>query len=498
MEYLHSISYGFSIAFQPINLLYCFWGVLVGNLIGVLPGIGPAGTMALLLPFTAGASPIAGIIMLAGIFYGAMYGGSITSILVNIPGEAASVVTCLDGYQMARQGRAGPALGISAFGSFIAGTLGVIGLMFLAIPLGKFALSFGPSEYFGIMCLGLILVIYMSKGSTIKGLIVAIFGFVISQIGRDAIYSVPRFTFGFRELDDGMSIVPVVMGLLGVSEVLTNLEQSIDVSIYKTKIKNLLPDLKDWLASIGPILRGTVIGFALGVLPGSGPITSSFVSYAVEKKKSKHPERFGNGTIEGVAGPESANNSAIAGGFIPLFSLGIPSNVVMALLLAAFMIHGMQPGPLLLKDQPEVFWGVVASMYLGNIMLLVINIPLIGMWVRLLKIPYRILFPIILLLMLIGGYSLNNSTFDIYVMLIFGILGYLFRKFDFEPTPLILAFCLGTMMENNFRLSLISSRGSFLIFLRPIPAAAFGIGLVLILSELLPRIRKLRTIIPEE
>jgi putative tricarboxylic transport membrane protein len=498
MEYLHSISYGFSIAFQPINLLYCFWGVLVGNLIGVLPGIGPAGTMALLLPFTAGASPIAGIIMLAGIFYGAMYGGSITSILVNIPGEAASVVTCLDGYQMARQGRAGPALGISAFGSFIAGTLGVIGLMFLAIPLGKFALSFGPSEYFGIMCLGLILVIYMSKGSTIKGLIVAIFGFVISQIGRDAIYSVPRFTFGFRELDDGMSIVPVVMGLLGVSEVLTNLEQSIDVSIYKTKIKNLLPDLKDWLASIGPILRGTVIGFALGVLPGSGPITSSFVSYAVEKKKSKHPERFGNGTIEGVAGPESANNSAIAGGFIPLFSLGIPSNVVMALLLAAFMIHGMQPGPLLLKDQPEVFWGVVASMYLGNIMLLVINIPLIGMWVRLLKIPYRILFPIILLLMLVGGYSLNNSTFDIYVMLIFGILGYLFRKFDFEPTPLILAFCLGTMMENNFRLSLISSRGSFLIFLRPIPAAAFGIGLVLILSELLPRIRKLRTIIPEE
>ena len=496
MEYLHSISHGFSIAFQPINLLYCFWGVLVGNLIGVLPGIGPAGTMALLLPFTAGASPVAGIIMLAGIFYGAMYGGSITSILVNIPGEAASVVTCLDGYQMARQGRAGPALGISAFGSFIAGTLGVIGLMFLAIPLGNFALSFGPSEYFGIMCLGLILVIYMSKGSAIKGLIVAVFGFVISQIGRDAIYSVPRFTFGFRELDDGMSIVPVVMGLLGVSEVLTNLEQSVDVSIYKTKIKNLLPDLKDWLTSIGPILRGTIIGFLLGVLPGGGPIISSFVSYAVEKKKSKHPERFGNGAIEGVAGPEAANNSATAGGFIPLFSLGIPSNVVMALLLAAFMIHGMQPGPLLLKDHPEVFWGVVASMYLGNIMLLVINIPLIGMWVRLLKVPYRILFPLILLLMLIGGYSLNNSIFDIYVMLIFGILGYLFRKFDFEPTPLILAFCLGTIMENNFRLSLISSGGSFLIFLRPIPAAAFGIGLVLILSELLPTIRKFKTKIP--
>ena len=471
---------------------------MIGNLIGVLPGIGPAGTMALLLPFTMGGSPIAGVIMLAGIFYGAMYGGSITSILVNIPGEAATVVTCLDGYQMARQGRAGPALGVAAFGSFIAGTMGVIGLMFLANPLANFALRFGPTEYFGIMCLGLILVIYMSKGSTIRGLITALAGFIISQIGRDAIYSVPRFTFGFRELDDGMSIVPVVMGLLGISEVLINLEQSMDVSIYKTKIKNLLPDLRDWAASIGPIFRGTIIGFLLGVLPGGGPIISSFTSYAVEKKKSKHPERFGNGAIEGVAGPEAANNSAIAGGFIPLFSLGIPSNVVMALLLAAFMIHGMQPGPLLLRNHPEMFWGTVASMYLGNIMLLVINIPLIGMWVQLLKIPYRILFPLILLLMLIGGYSLNNSTFDVYVMLIFGMLGYLFRKFDFEPTPLILAFCLGAMMENNFRLSLIMSGGSFSIFLRPIPAAAFGIGLVLILSEVLPPIRKFRTKIPEE
>jgi putative tricarboxylic transport membrane protein len=498
MDYVNSISYGFSIAFQPINLFYCFWGVFIGNLIGVLPGIGPAGTMALLLPFTVGASPVAGVIMLAGIYYGAMYGGSITSILVNIPGEAASVVTCLDGYQMARQGRAGPALGISAFGSFIAGTLGVIGLMFLANPLANFALSFGPSEYFGIMCLGLILVIYMSKGSTIKGLITAIGGFILSQVGRDAIYAMPRFTFGFRELDDGMEIVPVVMGLLGVSEVLINLEQSGDVTVYKTKIKNLLPDLKDWIVSIGPILRGTIIGFLLGVLPGGGPIISSFVSYAVEKKKSKSPERFGTGAIEGVAGPEAANNSATAGGFIPLFSLGIPSNVVMALLLAALMIHGMQPGPLLLKDHPEIFWGTVASMYLGNIMLLVINIPLIGIWVQLLKIPYRILFPLILVLMLIGGYSLNNSTFDVYLMLIFGILGYLFRKFDFEPTPLILAFCLGGIMENNFRLSLRMSEGSFAIFLRPIPAIAFGIGLALILSELLPTIRKFKTKIPEE
>jgi putative tricarboxylic transport membrane protein len=498
MDYFYSISYGFSIAFQPMNLVYCFWGVLVGNLIGVLPGIGPVGTMALLLPFTMGASPIAGVIMFAGIFYGAMYGGSITSILVNIPGEAATVVTCLDGYQMARQGRAGPALGIAAFGSFISGTISVIGLMFLANPLANFALSFGPSEYFGIMCLGLILVIYMSRGSTIKGLITALAGFIISQIGRDAIYSVPRFTFGFRELDEGLSIVPVVMGLLGISEVLINLEQSVDVSVYKTRIKNLLPDLKDWAASIGSIFRGTIIGFLLGVLPGGGPIISSFASYAVEKKKSKHPEQFGHGAIEGVAGPEAANNSAIAGGFVPLFSLGIPSNVVMALLLAAFMIHGMQPGPLLLRNHPEMFWGTVASMYLGNIMLLLINIPLIGMWVQLLKIPYRILFPLILVLMLIGGYSFNSSTFDLYVMLIFGIVGYLFRKFDFEPTPLILAFILGTMMENNFRLSLVMSGGDFSIFLRPIPALAFGIGLVLILSEVLPFVKKFRTKIPEE
>jgi putative tricarboxylic transport membrane protein len=498
LDYLNSILFGFSIAFQPINLLYCLWGVLVGNLIGVLPGIGPAGTMALLLPFTLGASPVAGIIMLSGIYYGAMYGGSITSILVNIPGEAASVVTCLDGYQMARQGRAGPALGISAFSSFIAGTLGVIGLMFLANPLANLALSFGPPEYFGIMCLGLILVIYISKGSTIKGLITAIAGFILSQIGRDAIYAVPRFTFGFMELDDGIGVVPVVMGLLGVSEVLANLEQSIDVSIYKTKIKGLLPDLKDWIASIGPILRGTVIGFALGVLPGGGPIISSFVSYAVEKKKSKYPERFGRGAIEGVAGPEAANNSATSGGFVPLFSLGIPSNVIMALLLAALMMHGMQPGPLLLKDHPEIFWGTVASLYLGNIMLLVINIPLISIWVQLLKVPYRILFPLILLLMLIGGYSLNNSTFDLFIMLIFGVFGYLFKKFDFEPTPLILAFCLGALMENNFRLSLVMSGGSFSVFLRPIPVAAFGIGLALILSELLPIIRKFKTRIPEE
>lgn len=497
MDYLNSITYGFSIVFQPINLLLCFWGVLMGNLIGVLPGIGPAGTIALLLPFTLGVSPLAGVIMLAGIYYGAMYGGSITSILVNIPGEAASVVTCLDGYQMARQGRAGAALGISAFGSFIAGTLGVIGLMFLAIPLANFALSFGPPEYFAIMCLGLTMVIYLTKGSAIKGLIIAVGGFIMSQIGRDSITATPRFTFGLRELEDGIGIVPVVMGLLGVSEVLINLEQSVDVSIYKTKIQNLLPDLKDWIASIGPILRGTIIGFLLGVLPGGGPIISSFVSYAVEKKKSKYPERFGTGAIEGVAGPESANNSATAGGFVPLFSLGIPSNVIMALLLAALMIHGVQPGPLMLKKHPEVFWGTIASMYLGNIMLLIINIPLIGLWVQLLKIPYRILFPLILVLMLIGGYTLNNSTFDIYVMLIFGILGYFFRKFGFEPTPLILAFVLGIIMEDSFRVSLLMSRGSLLIFItRPITVMALGIALVLILSELLPTIRKFKNKIP--
>jgi putative tricarboxylic transport membrane protein len=499
MGYFDSIIYGFSIVFQPVNFLSCFWGVLIGNLIGVLPGLGPAGTIALLLPFTIGASPVTGIIMLSGIYYGAMYGGSITSILVNIPGEAASVVTCLDGYQMARQGRAGPALGIAAFGSFIAGTIGVLGLMFLANPLASLALRFGPPEYFTLMCLGLTMVVYLTQGSIIKGLITAVAGFIVSQIGRDIINATPRFTFGLENLDDGVGIIPAVMGLLGVAEVLLNIEKSSEVSVFKTKIKGLLPNFQDWAVSIWAIIRGTVIGFFLGILPGGGSIVASFVSYAVEKRVSKHPEKFGKGAIEGVAGPESANNSATAGAFIPLFSLGIPANVVMALLLGALMIHGVQPGPLMLVAHPEVFWGAIASMYLGNIMLLVLNIPMIGLWVKLLKIPYRILFPLILVFMLIGGYSANSSTFDVVIMLIFGVIGYLFKKFEYEPAPLVLAFILGPIMENAFRQSLLLSAGSLLIFLtRPISVAAFVIMIMLLASGLMPFARKFKHRIDSE
>lgn len=498
MDYLNSLIFGFSVTFEPINFLYCFWGVFIGNLIGVLPGIGPVGTIALLLPFTLGASPVAGIIMLSGIYYGAMYGGTITSILVNIPGEAASAVTCLDGYQMARQGRAGPALGIAAFGSFIAGTLGVIGLMFLAKPLASFALRFGPPEYFALMCLGLTMVVYLTQGSTLKGLITAVAGFIVSQIGTDIINGRPRFIFGLAELRDGIGLVPAVVGLLGLSEVFLNIGES-EISIYKTKVKGLLPNLEDWSASIKPIFRGTIIGFLLGILPGGGAIVASFASYAVEKKVSKHPERFGHGAIEGVAGPESANNSATAGSYIPLFTLGIPSNVVMALLLGALMIHGVQPGPLLMKTNPEIFWGTVASMYLGNVILLVLNIPLIGLWVQLLKIPYRLLFPLILVFMLIGVYSVNNSVTDLYIMMIFGIFGYLFKKFDFEPAPLILAFILGPIMENSFRQSLLMSGGNFnIFFMRSISLTCFGIVFALLMSEGIPSLRKFKSKIQAE
>jgi putative tricarboxylic transport membrane protein len=488
---LENVSLGFNVAFSPANLLYCFAGVLIGTLIGVLPGIGPAGAISLLLPVTFGMRPVSAIIMLAGIYYGSQYGGSTTSILVNIPGEAASVVTCLDGYKMARQGRAGPALGIAAFGSFIAGTVGIIILMCLAEPLSSVALKFGPPEYFSLMILALIILTYLAQGSMIKSVIMAALGVSISQIGMDLVTGHARFTFGIPELEDGVGLIPVVMGLFGISEVLTNLEESGDVQILKTKIKGLLPTLKDWLDSIGSILRGTFLGFFLGVLPGGGAVISSFVSYAVEKKVSKHPEKFGAGAIEGVAGPESANNSATSGAFIPLFTLGIPANAVMALLLGALMIHGLMPGPLLIKQNPEIFWGTVMSMYIGNVLLLVLNLPLIGLWVKLLKVPYKILFPLILFFCVIGSYSINNSKFDVLAMILFGILGYLFRKFGYEPAPLVMAFILGPMLENSLRQSLLMSGGDFSVFFtRSISASSMIIALLLLLSSIVLRKRR--------
>jgi putative tricarboxylic transport membrane protein len=495
MSIVYSLWAGFGVALEPWNILSCFIGVLIGTLIGVLPGIGPAGAISILLPMTFGMSPITGIIMLAGIYYGAMYGGSTTSILVNIPGEAASVVTCLDGHQMALKGRGGSALGIAAFGSFIAGSIGLIGLMVMASALADAALFFGPTEYFSLMCLGLSLVTYLTQGSVPKGLTMAGLGFFLSLIGQDIITGRARFTFGMIGLIDGIGLIPLVMGLFGVSEVLLNLDQiGQKREVLKTSFRNLFPTRKEWQASVPPILRGTVIGFFLGILPGGGAILSSFVSYAVEKKLSKHPERFGKGAIEGVAGPESANNAASSSGFIPLFSLGIPANVIMALLLGALMIHGIKPGPLLITEHPEIFWGTVASMYIGNVLLLVLNLPLIGLWVKILKVPYKTLFPLILLFCVIGVYSTNTSVFDLAVMLVFGFVGYVLRKLDYEVAPLILAFVLGPMLEGNLRQALILSDGSLTVFFtRPLSAVALIITLLLLSSAFLPYIQRRRT-----
>jgi putative tricarboxylic transport membrane protein len=498
MDIFSNVLLGFQVALQPMNLFFCFIGVLIGTLVGVLPGLGPVAAMSLLLPSTFHVPPVSAIIMLAGIYYGAMYGGSTTSILVNIPGEAASVVTCLDGYQMARKGRAGPALGISAFGSFIAGTLSIVGLMFLAPPLAEGALKFGPPEYFCLMLLGLIILTFLAGGSMPKALIMAAFGLFLGLIGMDIMTATPRFTFGLYFLNDGVGLVPVVMGLFGVSEVLLNVEALIKQDVFKTRIKGLLPNLKDWKDSAWPIIRGSVIGFFLGILPGGGAVISSFVSYAVEKKISRHPEKFGTGVIEGVAGPESANNAATGGAFIPLFTLGIPSNAITAMLLGALIIYGMQPGPMLISQHPDLFWGAVTSMYIGNIMLLVLNLPLIGLWVKILKIPYPVLFPLILLFCLIGVYSLNNNTAEIGLMLAFGGVGYLMKKFDYEAAPLVLALVLGPMMENALRQSLIMSNGSAdIFFTRPISLVIMLVVLSLLILPLLPWVKQKREIVGE-
>lgn len=492
--FFENLSLGYQVAFSAANLLYCFIGVFIGTLIGVLPGIGPVGTISMLLPVTFGINPTSAIIMLAGIYYGAQYGGSTTSILVNIPGEVTSVVTCLDGYQMARQGRAGPALGIAAFGSFIAGTIGTIIVMFVAQPLSGVGIKFGPPEYFSLIILALTLLSYLARGSMVKAIIMAILGVGLSQIGIDVVTGRVRFTFGIIDLEDGLGLAPVFMGLFGVGEVLVNLEESLNIEVFKAKIKGLLPNLRDWMESIGAIIRGTFLGFFLGVLPGGGAIIATFVSYALEKKLSKRPEKFGTGVIEGVAGPEAANNAASSGAFIPLFILGLPSNAITALLLGALIIHGVHPGPFLINKHPEIFWGTIMSMYIGNVMLLILNLPLIGLWVKVLKVPYKILFPILLLLCIIGAYSISNSKFDVFIMFFFGIVGYLFKKFDYEPAPLVMAFVLGPILENSLRQSLLISGGSMLIFLtKPISVSCLIIALFVLLSPvLLQKSRRIR------
>ena len=485
MEIFNNLIVGFAVALTPINLLYCFLGSFIGTAIGVLPGIGPPATIALLLPVTYGIPATSAIILLAGIFYGAMYGGSTTSILLNIPGEAASVVTCLDGYQMARQGRAGAALAISAFGSFIAGTLGVVGLMLLAPPLAAFAVKFGPPENFALLVLGLMMVGYLAGESMTKGLIMACLGLLLGTVGLDPIMGTQRFTYGIFKLSEGFEFILVAMGLFGIGEVLANVEQNITAEVFQTKIRGLLPNREEWRTSAAPIARGSLLGFLIGVLPGGGAIISSFISYALEKKLSKHPERFGKGAIEGVAAPESANNSAATSSFIPLLTLGIPGNASIAVIFAALLIHGVRPGPLLVAEKPEVFWGLIASMYIGNIMLLVLNLPLIGLWVKLLRIPYPLLAPLILVFVIIGAYSVNNSVFDVGVTIAFGLLGYVIRKFNFEPAPLVLAMILGPQLEGSLRRSLIYSRGDLMVFFeRPIAAALVTLALFMFLSPI--------------
>jgi putative tricarboxylic transport membrane protein len=493
MDLFASMVQGFGVALQPINLLYCFIGVFIGTLVGVLPGIGPVSAMSLLLPVTLSGSPEAGIIMMAGIYYGSMYGGSTTSILVNIPGEAASVVTCLDGHEMAKRGRAGPALGMAALASFAAGTFAIVALMLVAPALARVAVAFGPPEYFSLMVLGLTILSFLSQGSMAKSLLMASFGVLLGLIGIDQITAQARMTFDRLELLDGIGLVPIVMGLFGVAEILSNLERELKREVITARIGGLWPSLADWAACKWPIMRGTVLGFFLGILPGGGAVISSFASYALERKMSGTPERFGKGAIEGVAGPEAANNAAAGGAFIPLMTLGIPPNVVMALLLGAFVIHGLQPGPLLMTQNPALFWGVVASMYIGNAMLLVLNMPLIGMWVQVLKLPYRVLFPLILMFCIVGVFASGNAVFDVFVMVVFGVLGYLMRKFGYEPAPLVLAFVLGPMLENNLRKSLILSHGEFMIFLeRPISAACLVLAAIALLAPLVPNFARRR------
>ncbi|HKG84642.1 MAG TPA: tripartite tricarboxylate transporter permease [Beijerinckiaceae bacterium] len=493
MDILANVAQGFSVALQPVNLLSCFIGVFIGTLVGVLPGIGPVSAMSLLLPVTLAGSPEAGIIMMAGIYYGSMYGGSTTSILVNIPGEAASVVTCLDGHQMARQGRAGPALGIAALGSFFAGTFAIVALMLVAPALASVAIAFGPAEYFSLMVLGLTVLTFLTQGSMAKALLMACVGAVLGLIGLDSITAQPRLTFERIELYDGIGLVPVVMGLFGIAEVLSNIERPISRQILDAKITQLWPSRADWRASAAPVMRGTLLGFFLGILPGGGAVIASFASYALEKRLSKTPERFGRGAIEGVAGPEAANNAAAGGAFIPLMTLGIPPNVVMALLMGAFIIHGLQPGPLMMSQNPALFWAIVVSMYIGNVMLLVLNLPLVGMWAQLLRLPYNVLFPLIVLFSIIGVYCSSNNVFDVYVMIAFGILGYLMRKTGYEPAPLVLAFVLGPMLENNLRKALILSQGELTTFLtRPISAACLLFAAVLLVFPLLPSLRRKR------
>ena len=493
MELFTHLATGFGVALTPINLLYALIGTLLGTLIGVLPGIGPVATIAMLLPTTYALPPVSALIMLAGIFYGAQYGGSTTAILVNMPGEASSVVTCLDGYQMAIKGQAGAALTVAALGSFFAGTCATILVAAVSLPLSALALKFGPAEYFSLMVLGLIGAVVLAHGSLLKAIAMIIMGLLLGIVGTDVNSGVARFDFGIPELSDGIGVVVVAMGLFGFAEIIINLESTETRKLITTKLRGMWLSKAQFKLAAPAVLRGTALGSVLGVLPGGGAMLSSFASYSVEKKLAKDPSQFGKGAIQGVAGPESANNAGAQTSFIPLLTLGIPENAVMAMMVGAMMIHNIQPGPQVMTSNPELFWGLIASMWVGNLMLVVLNLPLIGIWIKLLTVPYRMLYPAILLFCAIGVYTVNNTSFDVMQTAFFGFIGVVFAKLECEPAPLLLGFVLGPMMEENLRRALLLSRGDPTVFAtRPISAGLLAAAILLVLVIALPNIRRQR------
>src|SRR3989475_3112667 len=493
-DLLANLWMGFQVAGNPFNILFCLLGALVGTLVGVAPGVGSVATIAMLLPIPFGLPPVGALIMLAGIYYGAQYGGSTTSVLVNIPGEATSVITCLDGHQMARQGRAGPALSIAAIGSFFAGCVSTVLVAALGAPLTSLALLFGPAEYFSLMVLGLIFAVVLAKGSVLKALAMILTGLLLSMVGSDLETGAGRMTFDFAELADGIGFPNIALGVFGFAEIIRNLElpeESRD--IVSAKVTGLMPTRKDLIDSSGAIARGTVLGSILGILPGGGAVIASFAAYTFEKRIAKDPSRFGKGAIAGVAAPESANNAAAQTAFIPLLTLGIPPNAVMALMVGAMTIHGIVPGPQVMTKQPELFWGMIASMWIGNLMLIVINLPLVGMWVSLLRVPYRLLYPAILVFCYIGIYSINNAPADVVIAAVFGIIGYWLVKHEFEPAPMLLGFVLGPLMEENLRRAMLIARGDVTVFItRPISGVLLTTAIFLLVIAALPKIRRRR------
>lgn len=493
MDVLNNLALGLQTSLEPINLVYCFIGALLGTAIGVLPGLGPVTTIAMLLPLSFGLPPTTALIMLAGIYYGAQYGGSTTAILVNLPGESSSVVTALDGYKMARKGQAGRALATAAIGSFFAGTVATLVVALFAPPLAELAISFGPAEYFSLMILGLVASIVLAHGSLLHALGMILIGLLLGMCGTDVNSGVERFTLGLPGLSDGIGFVAVAMGVFGLGEVIANLQIETAREVGFKKLDGLMPTREDWRRIVGPILRGTVLGSILGILPGGGALLASFGAYSLEKRISRNAHEFGHGAIEGVAAPESANNAGAQTSFIPMLTLGIPSNPTMALMLGAMLIQGIQPGPTVMTEQPALFWGLIVSMWVGNVMLLVLNLPLVGLWAKIIAIPYHFLYPAILLFCAIGVFSLNNSTFDVYLMAAFGFFGYAIKRLGAEPAPLLLAFILGPMMEEFLRRALLLSRGDPTIFVsRPLSATMLLLALGLLLLVLSPALRKKR------